>query len=93
MTRSAVGTIVREARCRETGATTRVERSGPGSWIEQEEGWVTLCLQHATCVVHPTRSLAEWHAVSPSGWCQECRAITEGEAPRITEPYRYEEEA
>lgn len=85
-----VGTIAHEARRRETGATVRVERSGPGSWIEEEYGWVTVCLNHATCVLHYTLVDARSHAPYPSGWCEPCREITEGKAPRITGRYQYD---
>jgi hypothetical protein len=80
-----VNVIVHSAQARETGATINVERTGPGSWIEQEHGWVTLCLNHAQLAIHDTRALAIAHAAKPSGWCGDCQAIADGIRPRITE--------
>lgn len=79
-----IGTVIHHRVARETGATTTVERTGPGSWIEQEPGWMTFCLNHSTICMHPTRELAISHASCPSGWCGDCRRIVEGKAPRIT---------
>lgn len=79
-----VGQIVLHTKTRETGATVTVERTGPGSWVEQEPGWMTLCLNHSTCCLHETRLLAEQHAATPSGWCSDCQCIASGDAPRIT---------
>jgi hypothetical protein len=38
--RVEVGQIVLHRQVRETGATVTVERTGPGSWVEQEPGIV-----------------------------------------------------
>ncbi len=70
-----VGWIVQQRRNRQTGTTITVERCGPGSWVEQEPGWLTLCEEHSSCVVHPTRRLAERHASDPAGWCEPCRGL------------------
>lgn len=80
-----VGTIIHHAVARETGATITVERTGPGSWVEQESGWMTLCLNHSSCCLHDTRRLARAHAATPSGWCGDCARIVNGDSPRITE--------
>lgn len=82
--RTEVGVVVQHRVARVTGATITVERTGPGSWIEQEDGWATLCLNHATLCIHPTRMLAEAHASAPDGWCGDCQAIAAGDRPRIT---------
>jgi hypothetical protein len=82
--RTDVGTIVSHRVARETGATITVERTGDGSWIEQEAGWMTLCLNHSTCVLHSTRSTAMRFAATPSEWCAECRDIVTGKSPMIT---------
>jgi len=37
--------------------------------------WASVCEMHATLMLHPTRRLAEWHAVEPEGWCDGCRAL------------------
>jgi len=79
-----VGAVVQHRVARETGATVTVERTGPGSWIEQEPGWMTICLNHGTCCLHTARLDAEAHAATPSGWCGDCRMIVEGKRPRIT---------
>lgn len=80
---TAVGTIISHRVARSTGATIIVERTGDGSWVEQEPGWMTLCLNHASCVLHDTRSLAMRHAAEPEGWCGDCGRIAYGDAPRI----------
>lgn len=85
MRRTTVNEIAYSTQARETGATITVEKTGPGSWIEQEPGWMTLCLNHGTCCSHDTRELAESHASTPSGWCADCRNIVEGIRPRIKE--------
>lgn len=84
MTATEIGQITRHAVSRETGATITVERTGEGSWIEQEPGWMTECLNHGQIMHHRTRRLAEWHAAIPSGWCGDCWYIAEGKRPRIT---------
>jgi len=82
--RTEVGMIVSHRVAKETGATIVVEKTGPGSWIEQEDGWATLCLNHSFVIIHPTRALAMWHSAAPSGWCGDCERIADGKAPRIT---------
>lgn len=83
--RTPVNLIVHSVQVRETGATISVERTGPGSWIEQEPGWVTLCLNHAQLALHDTRRLAVAHAAAPSGWCSDCERIARGQRPKIVE--------
>lgn len=77
------GMVVRHTLCRATGSTITVERTGPGSWIEQKPGWVTLCLNHSTLCLHRSRHAAERHAAWPE-WCGDCARILTGEKPRIT---------
>lgn len=81
---SGVGTIVHHRVARSTGATIIVERTGPGSSIEQDNGWATVCLNHATSIQHDTRALAVSHAVEPENWCEACEDIANGKADRIT---------
>jgi hypothetical protein len=45
-----------------------------------EWGYATVCEAHAHLVIHDTRSLAEYHASDPKGWCGPCRGESEGEA-------------
>lgn len=85
MKRTSVGEVVSHRQARETGSTITVERTGPGSWIEQEPGWITLCLNHGQLVIHETRALAQDHASLPSGWCSDCALIARGERPKIKE--------
>lgn len=81
--RVPVNEIVRHTRARSTGATIAVERTGPGSWIEQDPGWVTVCVNHGQCCMHETRRLAESFAACPEEWCSDCRLIADSDRPRI----------
>lgn len=65
---------------RETGTMVSVGRTLEDFGIEHEpnEGWMTLCEDHGNLVTHKTRQLAEWHAPSPSGWCDKCRDMIYG---------------
>jgi hypothetical protein len=74
-----VGDVISRRRARSSGATIAVERTGDGSWIEQEPGWMTVCETHSTCVLHSTRALALAHAASPEGWCADCSVVVEGQ--------------
>lgn len=82
--RTEVGMIVHHRVARSTGATIMVERTGEGSSIEQDRGWATVCANHATSIMHDTRALAVSHASVPEEWCDDCRAIADGDADRIT---------
>jgi len=79
-----VNVIVHYRVARETGATIAVERTGEGSWLEQEAGWMSYCVNHSQVCWHPTRALAIYHAAAPSGWCGDCARIADGTSPRIT---------
>lgn len=81
--RTPVNQIIHYTKARETGATISVERTGPGSWLESEPGWMTLCMNHSSCCMHDTRELAISHASAPSGWCGDCARIVKGDAPKI----------
>ena len=85
MSRTEVGIIVRHTKTQQTGATVVTEKVGPGSWIEEEPGWMTLCLNHGQLIFHETRTLAEWHHSDPGGWCSDCRRIKQGVMPKLTE--------
>jgi hypothetical protein len=78
-----IGMILRHTQARSTGATVTVERTGPGSWIEQEPGYMTMCLSHSTCVLHYTRRDAFDNAAAPEQWCGDCELIADGKRPRI----------
>lgn len=78
--KASVGAVISARRNRETGTLVTVERTGPGSWIEQEPGWMTLCDEHSTCCLHETRALALAHAAQPSGWCELCYELVNGKA-------------
>lgn len=82
--RVSVGTIVLHRVARSTGATITVERTGEGSWIECEPGWMTSCLNHGQNMQHQTNVLAKQFAAAPEEWCSECAKIASGEEPRIT---------
>jgi hypothetical protein len=81
---TGVGEVIRHAVAKSTGATIIVERTGPGSSIEQDAGWATVCANHATLIIHETRAAALSHAVEPEGWCADCERIANGKADRIT---------
>lgn len=71
--RTPVGGVVLDRVVRETGTRVYVERTGPGSSIEQEPGWATVCQDHGGVVVHETRRLAERFASVPTEWCPTCQ--------------------
>ena len=75
---SPVGTIVQRHHALSTGALITVERTGTGSWIEEDPGWATLCETHSRIVTHRTRRLAIYHATCPEDWCEDCSEIAEG---------------
>lgn len=70
-----VDTVIARRRARSTGATISAQRVGPGSWLEQEPGWATVCEMHSTCVMHETRRLAKAFMAAPEEWCQPCEQI------------------
>ena len=84
--KTEIGMVTRHTKTRQTGATVTTERTGPGSWIEQEPGWVNLCLDHGQLIHHRTRSLAERFHSRPAEWCSDCRRIVDGKRPRIDGP-------
>jgi hypothetical protein len=82
--RTGVGEIVHHRVAASTGATIVVERTGPGSSIEQDRGWATVCLNHGMLIIHETRKLAVAFAAVPEEWCGDCERIADGTADRIT---------
>lgn len=80
---TAVNELIHHRKARSTGATITVERTGEGSWIEQEEGWMTVDLTHGTVASHDTRAAAVDFAAHPEEWCGDCRLIADGKRPCI----------
>ena len=83
MTRRDIGEIVHHRKARSTGATITVERTGEGSWIESQPGWMTIDLSHSTVASHDTRATAVDFAAHPEEWCGDCQLIAAGKRPRI----------
>lgn len=60
-------------RARQTGTVVEVWRADAIGLDDEGGRWFTVCTEHATSIAHATRRLAEWHAVDPRGWCEDCR--------------------
>lgn len=73
-TKHRVNDIVQFRTARSTGTMVMIIRTGPGSWVEQEPGWMTICDDHGGCVMHDTLSDARAWAPHPEGWCPDCQA-------------------
>lgn len=57
-------------RARSTG--THVVLASPGLEACVEEGWLTICEEHACVCSHETRELAEQWRAHPEDWCEVC---------------------
>lgn len=68
--------IVTVRRSRQTGSVVALYR--PGSQLDVEEGWLTMCLTHDQFVSHDTRKLATYHLADPAGWCEDCQQVATG---------------
>lgn len=64
-----VGLVVARV-ARSTGTAVALYR--PGSQLDPDEGWLTLCLTHGQFVSHDTRWQATFHLPYPAGWCEMC---------------------
>lgn len=64
-----VGLVVARV-ARSTGTAVALYR--PGTQLDADEGWLTMCLTHGQFVSHDTRHLAESHLPHPDGWCEVC---------------------
>lgn len=66
--------IVRETRCRATGATVQIVDARLSLDFDEAEGgrWVTWCDTHETFVQHETLADARYHAADSATWCGLC---------------------
>jgi hypothetical protein len=71
--------IVQERRARSTGTVVQVIDNRDGSFDSGDDnGWFTVCTDHAGVCSHPTRRLAQDWAAAPEQWCPVCQGTDEG---------------
>ena len=65
--------IIQECKNRATGTVIHVIDNRDHLFDADDLPWFTVCTDHGTVCSHPTRKLAESHAVVPE-WCGDCQA-------------------
>ena len=67
-------TVTKKMNNRITGSQIVVIDNRSKTFMDDDQNWYSVCDTHSTLVGHPTRKLAEYHAVVPE-WCEYCTAI------------------
>lgn len=83
--KTEVGEIVRVGKSQTTGATTTVEKAGPGHPVEETPGWIAYCLNHDQYVYEESVAPARAEGAHPEQWCTECAKIASGKSEKIKE--------
>jgi hypothetical protein len=65
--------VVRKTKARSTGAIIEVVDNRERSYMDDDNRWYTVCIDHGSLVGHTTRALAVSWSAEPESWCEQCQ--------------------